>query len=135
MDLKRSVAKLIRIGSKQERVLYRISHGEFPLIDESNLPFYRDVYDHLLRVVVLAENYRGLVNGLLDIHFNILTSKTNEAIKFTTVISTIMLPLSVIAGIYGMNFEYMPELRMKYDYFVTLGVMFLVSILLILYFW
>jgi magnesium transporter len=135
MDLKRSVAKLIRIGSKQERVLYRISHGEFPLIDESNLPFYRDVYDHLLRVVVLAENYRGLVNGLLDIHFNILTSKTNEAIKFTTVISTIMLPLSVIAGIYGMNFEYMPELSMKYDYFVTLGVMFLVAILLILYFW
>ncbi|GIU81947.1 MAG: magnesium and cobalt transport protein CorA [Acidobacteria bacterium] len=135
MDLKRSVARLIRIGSKQERVLYRISHGEFPFIDESNLPFYRDVYDHLLRVVVLAENYRDLVNGLLDIHFNTLASKTNEAIKFMTVISTIMLPLSVIAGIYGMNFEYMPELKMKYGYFVTLGVMFLVAISLVVYFW
>jgi magnesium transporter len=135
MKLKRSIARLIRIGSKQERVLYRISHGEFLLIDESNLPFYRDVYDHLLRVVVLAENYRDLVNGLLNIHFNVLASKTNEAIKLMTVISTIMLPLSLIAGIYGMNFEYMPELKVKYAYFVVLAVMFLIAMLLILYFW
>lgn len=135
MEVKRSIARLIRISSKQEKVLYRLSHGEFSFIQKSNLPFYRDVYDHLLRVVILAENYRELVNNLLSIHFNVVTTKTNEAIKIMTIISTIMLPLSVIAGIYGMNFENMPELKMEYGYFITLGVMLLVATSLLLYFW
>ncbi|MCS6874471.1 MAG: magnesium/cobalt transporter CorA [Pyrinomonadaceae bacterium] len=135
MKVKRNIARLIRIGSKQEKLLYRLSHGDFPLIQKSNLPFYRDVYDHLLRVVVLAENYRDLVNNLFSLHFNAVTVKTNEAIKIMTVISTIMLPLSVIAGIYGMNFENMPELKTEYGYFVTLGFMFLVGVSLLTYFW
>jgi magnesium transporter len=135
MDLKRNVARLIRISSKQENVLYRLSHGEFPQIDTANLPFYRDVYDHLLRITILAENYRDLVNGLLDIHFSVVANKTNEVMKVMTIIATIMLPLSVIAGIYGMNFENMPELKTSYGYFVTLGIMLLVALGMIFYFW
>lgn len=135
MDLKRSVARLIRISSKQANVLYRISHGEFRQIDEHNLPFYRDVYDHLLRVSVLAENYRDLVNGLMDIHFSVIASRTNDVMKILAIFSAVVLPLSLIAGIYGMNFENMPELHSRNGYFITLTVMFLVALGLLFYFW
>jgi magnesium transporter len=82
MDLRRNVNRLIRISTKQLNVLYRLAHGEFPLINENILPFYRDVYDHLQRVSELAENYRDLVGGLFDIHFSIVSNKTNDIIKF-----------------------------------------------------
>ncbi|HLM02489.1 MAG TPA: magnesium/cobalt transporter CorA [Pyrinomonadaceae bacterium] len=135
MDLKRSVNRLIRISSKQLNVIYRLAHGEFPLINREILPFYRDVYDHLARVSDLAENYRDLVGGLLDIHFSIIANRTNDVMKVMTIFSAIMLPLSLIAGIYGMNFENMPELKTKYGYFIALGSMALVAGGLLIYFW
>lgn len=135
MDLRRSVARLKRISTRQLEVLYRISHGEFSQIPENVLPFYRDVHDHLLRISDLSESYRDLVSGLFDIHFSVTANKTNEVMKVMTLISTIMLPLSVIAGIYGMNFENMPELKTRYGYFVTLGVMLIVVTGLLWYFW
>jgi magnesium transporter len=135
MDLRRNVNRLIRISTKQLNVLYRLAHGEFPLINENILPFYRDVYDHLQRVSELAENYRDLVGGLFDIHFSIVSNKTNDIIKFLTIFSAIILPLSLIAGIYGMNFENMPELRTRYGYYITIASMFLVAVGLLFYFW
>lgn len=135
MDLKRSVGRLIRISSRQLDVLSRLSHGEFPLIDKDVLPFYLGIYDHLQRVVVLAENYRDLVGGLLNIHFNVVANKTNDVVKLLTIFSAIVLPLSLIAGIYGMNFENMPELKTRNGYFMTLGLMLLVTIALLFYFW
>lgn len=135
MDLKRSVARLIRISTKQLDVLSRIARGEFPLIDKDVLPFYRDVYDHLHRVSVLAENYQDLVGGLLNIHFNVIATKTNDVVKLLTIFSAIMLPLTLIAGIYGMNFENMPELKTRNGYFLILGLMALVTIALLFYFW
>jgi magnesium transporter len=135
MDLRRSVARLKRISTRQLDVLYRISHGEFPQIPENILPFYRDVHDHLLRITDLSESYRDLVSGLFDIHFSVTANKTNDVIKFLTIFSAIILPLSLIAGIYGMNFENMPELKTRYGYFMTLGFMFLVAVGLLFYFW
>ncbi len=135
MDLKRSVGRLMRICSKQLDVISRLSSGEFPLIGENILPFYRDIYDHLHRVSVLAENYRDLVGGLLNLHFNVIANRTNDVVKILTIFSAIVLPLSLIAGIYGMNFENMPELKTRYGYFLTLGFMVLVAIALLLYFW
>jgi len=135
MDLKRSVGRLIRISSRQLDVLARLSHGEFPLIEKDVLPFYLDVYDHLHRVSVLAESYRELVTGLLNIHFNVVANKTNDVVKLLTIFSAIVLPLSLIAGIYGMNFKNMPELETRNGYFMTLGLMALVTIALLFYFW
>jgi magnesium transporter len=135
MDLRRSVARLKRISARQLDVLYRMSHGEFPQIPENVLPFYRDVYDHLQRISDLSENYRDLVASLFDIHFSVVANKTNDIIKFLTIFSAIWLPLSFIAGVYGMNFENMPELKTRYGYFTVLGVMFLVAMSLLLYFW
>ena len=135
MDLRRSVARLRRISARQLDVLYRISHGEFPQIPETMLPFYRDVHDHLVRISDLAENYRDLVSGLFDIHFAVTANKANDVMKTLAVVSAIILPLSLIAGIYGMNFEYMPELKSEKGYFVTLGGMVVLALALLVYFW
>jgi len=135
MDLRRSVTRLKRISARQLDVLYRISHGEFPQIPENLLPFYRDVHDHLQRISDLSENYRDLVAGLFDIHFSVVANKTNDIIKFLTIFSAIWLPLSFMAGVYGMNFENMPELKTRNGYFFVLGSMVLVAISLLVYFW
>lgn len=135
MNLRRSVARLRRISARQLDVLYRMAHGEFPQIPENILPFFRDVHDHLQRISDLSENYRDLVGGLFDIHFSVIATKTNDVMKTLAVVSAIILPLSLIAGIYGMNFENMPELRTEHGYFLTLGFMVLVTVLLLIYFW
>lgn len=135
MDVRRSVARLRRISARQLEVLYRMSHGEFAQIPASVLPFYRDVHDHLQRISDLAESYRDLVAGLFDIHFAVVSNRTNDVMKTLAVVSAIILPLSLIAGIYGMNFDYMPELRTRYGYFGVLGFMALLSILLLVFFW
>ena len=135
MGLRRSVARLKRISARQMEVLYRISHGEFPQIPETILPFFRDVHDHLSRISDLSESYRDLVSGLFDIHFSVVANRTNDVMKTLAVISAIMLPLTLIAGIYGMNFENMPELKSPHGYFYTLVVMAVVAIGLLIYFW
>ncbi len=135
MDLKRNVARLIRISSKQMSVLYRFSHGEFPFIEQNHLPFFRDIYDHLQRISDMAENYRDLISGLLDIHLSVVANKTNDVMKVLAVFSAIMLPLSLIAGIYGMNFDNIPELHTRNGYFMTLLLMGSIAAGLLIYFW
>jgi magnesium transporter len=135
MDLRRGVARLKRISHRQLEVLYRMSHGEFTQIPDNILPFFRDVHDHLMRISDLAENYRDLVGGLFEIHFAVIGNKTNEIMKTLAIVSAIILPLTLIAGIYGMNFENMPELHSRYGYFATLAVMFVITVILLIYFW
>ena len=135
MDLRRSVARLKRVSTRQLDVLYRISHGEFPQIPENILPFYRDVHDHLLRISDMAESYRDLVSGLFEIHFSVTASKTNDVMKFLALISATMLPLTLLSGIYGMNFDNMPLIHSENGYFITLGIMTVIFIGLIIYFW
>jgi magnesium transporter len=135
MDLRRGVARLKRISHRQLEVLYRMSHGEFTQIPANVLPFFRDVHDHLMRVSDLAENYRDLVGGLFEIHFAVIGNKTNDIMKTLAIVSAIILPLTLIAGIYGMNFENMPEIHSRYGYFATLAVMILITIILLIYFW
>jgi magnesium transporter len=135
MDLRRSVTRLKRISARQLAVLYRLSHGEFPQIPENILPFYRDIHDHLLRISDLSEGYRDLIGSLFDIHFSVIANRTNDVMKTLAILSAIMLPLTLIAGIYGMNFENMPELKSQNGYFLTLGVMIIVALALLIYFW
>ena len=135
MDLRRAVARLKRISARQLEVLYRISHGEFTQIPPPVLPFYRDVHDHLLRISDLSENYRDLISGLMDIHLSVVANRTNDVMKLLAIFSAIMLPLSLIAGIYGMNFDNMPELKTPYGYYLTLTLMFIIAVGLMIYFW
>lgn len=135
-DLKRSVLRLRRISVKQMDVILRMSRGEFPdLIPEDMRPFYRDVHDHLTRVVDLAESYRDLVSGSLEAYLSVVSNRMNEIMKVLTIFSAIMLPLTFIAGVYGMNFDNMPELHSRYGYFATLGLMLVVALGMLFFFW
>lgn len=136
MDLKRSVLRLRRISVKQMDVILRMSRGEFPeLIPEDMRPFYRDVHDHLTRVVDLAESYRDLISGSLEAYLSVVSNRLNEIMKVLTIFSAIMLPLTFIAGVYGMNFDNMPELHSRYGYYATLAIMVVVAVAMLFFFW
>jgi magnesium transporter len=134
MDLKRSVLRLRRISVKQMDILQRMSRGEFALITEEMRPFYRDVYDHLVRVVDLAENYRDLISGSLEAYLSVVSNRLNEIMKVLTIFSAIMLPLTFIAGVYGMNFDNMPELHSRYGYYGVWIIMVAVAVAMLLFF-
>ena len=135
-ELKRSVLRLRRISVKQMDVILRMSRGEFAdLIPEDMRPFYRDVHDHLTRVVDLAENYRDLISGSLEAYLSVISNRMNEIMKVLTIFSAIMLPLTFIAGVYGMNFDNMPELHSRYGYFATIIVMIVVALGMLGFFW
>jgi magnesium transporter len=135
MSLKRSVLRLRRISSKQLDILYRMSHGQYELIDEQALPFFRDIYDHLVRVTDLAESYRDLIGGALDAYLSVISNRMNEIMKVLTIFSAVMLPLTFIAGVYGMNFDDIPELHTRYGYFVVWIVMITIACGMLLFFW
>lgn len=135
MDLKRGVLRLKRISAKQREVLLRVSRGEFNLIDAQMLPFYRDVHDHIVRVTDLAESYRDLISGSLEAYLSVVSNRMNEIMKVLTIFSAIMLPLTFIAGVYGMNFEYMPELHKPYGYYTVWVIMITVAVGMLFLFW
>lgn len=132
--VKRSLQMLRRTTVSQREILHRLARAEFDEIPREAMPFYRDIYDHFARVTELVDSYRELTTGLLEAHFSIQSNQMNEIMKRLTVISTIMLPLSVIAGIYGMNFKEMPELEWAYGYPFAIGLMVVVAVGIILYF-
>ena len=134
MSLKRSVLRLRRISGRQMDVLLRMSRGEFRLIRDDVRPFYRDVYDHLVRVVDLAENYRDLISGSLEAYLSVVSNRLNEIMKVLTIFSAVMLPLTFIAGVYGMNFDNMPELHSKYGYYAVWVIMAGVAVGMLLFF-
>lgn len=135
MDLKRGVLRLRRISGKQKEVILRMSRGEFPLIEPHALPFYRDIHDHIGRVTDLAENYRDLISGALEAYLSVVSNRMNEIMKVLTIFSAIMLPLTFIAGVYGMNFDNMPELHSRFGYYVVWIIMLVVSIGMLGLFW
>lgn len=135
MDLKRGVLRLRRISTKQMDVFYRMSRGEFALLDQQMLPFYRDIYDHLIRVTDLAESYRDLISGALEAYLSVVSNRLNEIMKVLTIFSAVMLPLTFIAGVYGMNFDNMPELHSRYGYYGAWLLMIVVAIGMLGFFW
>jgi magnesium transporter len=135
LDLKRSVLRLRRISGKQMDIFYRMSRGEFALIPDDMRPFYRDVYDHLVRVTDLAENYRDLISGSLEAYLSVVSNRLNEIMKVLTIFSAVMLPLTFIAGVYGMNFDNMPELHTRYGYYTAWVIMIVVAVGMLMFFW
>jgi magnesium transporter len=135
MDLKRAVLRLRRISSRQMEIFYRMGRGEFPIIEPAMLPFFRDTHDHMIRIVDLSESYRDLLGGVLDAYLSVVSNRMNEIMKVLTIFSAIMLPLTFIAGVYGMNFDNMPELHSTYGYFAVLILMVLVAVLMLYFFW
>ena len=127
LRVKRSLQLLRRTTIYQREILLRLARAEFDEIPRELVPFYRDVYDHFARVTELVDSYRELVTNLLEAHLSLQSNRMNEVMKRLTIISTIMLPLSLIAGIYGMNFKHMPELEWMFGYPYALGLMICVA--------
>jgi len=132
--LKRSLQRLRRISIYQRDILFRLSRGEFEQIPEKTLPFFRDLYDHFVRIVDLADSYRELVTSALEIYMSVTANRTNDIMKVLALISTLMLPLTFIAGVYGMNFEYMPELKWRFGYPFAISLMVVVVIVFLWFF-
>jgi magnesium transporter len=132
--MRRSIQRLRRLSIHQRDTLQRLSRGEFDRIPESAIPFYRDVYDHFVRIADLTDSYRELLTSSLETYMSVTANRTNEIMKVLAIMSTLMLPLTFIAGVYGMNFEHMPELKWKYGYLFALGLMLATVLLLLWYF-
>jgi magnesium transporter len=131
---KRQVAEIKRTISPHREVLGRIARGEYEEIDAQDAVFYRDLYDSTIRLTEIADTYRDLMSGLFDAYLSIVSHRINEVMKVLTIFASIMLPLTFIVGVYGMNFEYMPELTMRYGYFAVWGVMIVVAGVLLFFF-
>ncbi len=105
------------------------------LINKDVYVYLRDCYYHIIQLLDILETYRELASSLMDVQISIMSHKMNEVISLLTIISSIFIPLTFIAGIYGMNFQYMPELNLRWAYFACLGVMFIIALSLIIFFW
>ena len=101
----------------------KVLKDESDFIRDENIPYFRDVYDHVIHLIDSLDTYRDLTAGLTDQYMNIQNTKLNEVIRLLTIISTIFIPLTFIVGVYGMNFEHFPELHWRYGYATVWAVM------------
>jgi magnesium transporter len=115
-------------------VVGAIVRSESELLGERTKVFWRDLYDHTVQVIDMVETSRDSLASLHDMYLSSLSNRMNEVMKVLTVISTIFIPLTFLAGVYGMNFEYMPGLKWKEGYYALCAVMVAISVMLILYF-
>ncbi|MFC1494731.1 magnesium/cobalt transporter CorA [Thermodesulfobacteriota bacterium] len=132
--LKRELVFLRRSIWPLREVVGRLERAESQLIDEKVVIFYRDVYDHTVQVIDTIETCRDIVSGMMDLFLSSVSNRMNEVMKILTVIATIFIPLTFIAGIYGMNFEFMPELKWHWGYPVALLSMVIIGILMLFWF-
>jgi magnesium transporter len=134
LEAKKSIQKIRRMTAHQRLILESLARGHLELIPRDSLAFFRDIYDHFVRVADLAEAYREGAQSAVEAYLSMSANKTNEIMKVLTQISTIMLPLTFIAGIYGMNFDSMPELRWVYGYPFAVGLMIATAAALLIWF-
>jgi magnesium transporter len=134
-EVRRELLALRRSIWPQRNALNTLIRGESDLISPSAQIYLRDCYDHTIQVMDMVETYRELASGLMDVYLSSVSNKMNEVMKLLTVISTIFIPLTFIAGVYGMNFQYMPELQRKWGYFACWGVMVAIAMGLCIFFW
>jgi magnesium transporter len=132
--LKREIIYLRKYVWPLREVINKMDRDESPLIQDSTKIFIKDVYDHTIQVIDTIESYRDILGGMLDIYLSSISNRMNSIITVLTMMSTIFIPLTFIVGVYGMNFDYFPELRWKYSYFVVWGVMIVIAIWMLFYF-
>jgi magnesium transporter len=117
----------------REAISY-ILKGESQLVETTTLRYFKDVYDHTIYVFESLETYRDVLTGLLDVYLSSLSNKMNVVMKTLTIISTIFIPLTFIVGVYGMNFDFLPELHWKWSYPLVWLVMISISVYMVFYF-
>jgi magnesium transporter len=133
--LKRDLIILRRSVWPLREVMSRLERRESPLIQEGMYLYLKDVYDHVIQVIDTIETFREMLSGMLDIYLSSVSNRLNEVMKVLTIIATIFIPLTFIAGVYGMNFKHMPELEHPYGYYTVMGVMITLGLGMLGIFW
>ena len=133
-EVRREILALVRIVHQQRDAVSAMMRADHPLIADATRVYLRDAHDHALQVSDVLDTLREMGLGLLDLYHSSISQRTNEIIKVLTILSTIFIPLTFIVGVYGMNFEFMPELHWRYGYALAWGVMLAVALGLLWYF-
>ena len=133
-QMKHSLVFLKKAVAPIREMLDNLLKEELDLLKPETLPYIRDVYDHILHILDTIDNYREILLGFIDTFNSIMGNRLNEVMKVLTIIATLFIPLTFIAGVYGMNFGFMPELGWKYGYFAILGLMLVVTVIMMIYF-
>ncbi len=132
--LKREAMFIRRSVWPLREVINSLARGETPLVTVAVQPFLRDVYDHTIQVIDTMETFRDMLAGMLDTYLSSLSNRMNEVMKVLTIIATIFIPITFIAGVYGMNFQHMPELAWRWGYPIVWCVMVAVAVVMLVYF-
>ena len=135
LHLKRDVNVMRRQSLPQRELLNLMSRGDAAFIQKQHLIYFRDLYDHMFRISETIDSERDMMAGTMEAYLSVIANRTNEIMRVLTVLSTIMLPLTLIAGIYGMNFEHMPELHWLHGYPFALGLMAATALVMLVFFW
>ncbi len=139
--LKRSLILLRRAAWPQRELMNQLMRDQTGIIRDATKPYLRDCYDHLVQIMDIIENYREMAASLMDIYLSAISIRTNDVMRVLTVISSIFIPLTFIAGVYGMNFDKdagplsMPELKNPYGYAICMAIMALIAIGQLFIFW
>jgi magnesium transporter len=125
---------LRRVVAPERDVLNRLLRRELPVFKPEDLAYLQDVYDHIVRVTDSVDTYRDLLSSALDSYLSVQSNNLNQIVKVLTIASIILMSNALVSGIYGMNFQFMPELGWRFGYPFALGLMVIISTVLILYF-
>ncbi len=135
LTAKSSALRLRRILIPQRELVNRLAMNDYAVIPHDMRIYFRDVYDHMVRLADLSDGMRDLAGSTIETHLALANNRMNEIVKLLTIISTIFIPLSFVAGVYGMNFEYMPELHWRYGYLFAWAIFLLIGVSLLIAFW
>ncbi len=133
-QLKKELIKVKKAVSPLREAVNQFSKSEGKAMDQVTSMYLRDLYDHIIHLMDMIETYRDVLHGLQDLYTSEISFRMNQVMQILTIITTIFVPLSFLAGIYGMNFAHMPELHYKYGYYILLGVMFCIFVGLLIFF-
>jgi magnesium transporter len=132
--LKRDLLGVRRIVAPERDVLNVLIRREVPVFEVGAIQYMQDVYDHIIRITDSIDTYRDLLSSALDAFLSVQSNQLNQVVKVLTITSIVLMSDALVAGIYGMNFEFMPELHWAFGYPFALGLMVVVSVGLVLFF-
>ncbi len=139
-ECKRTLVHLRRGAWPQREILSALQRDETGVVKNETRPFLRDCYDHSIQIMDIVENYRELTSSIMDIYLSAVSQRTNDVMRVLTVLSSVFMPLTFLAGIYGMNFDHeasswnMPELHQKYGYPIFVGISLVIAITMVIIF-
>ena len=133
-NLKRELIFLRKSVWPLREAIVGLEKGDSELIQDKTAVYLRDVYDHTIQVIDTIETFRDMVSGMLDVYLSSLSNKMNQVMKVLTIIATLFIPMTFIAGIYGMNFKFMPELEWHWGYLFSWAIMILIGLSMVVYF-